>query len=102
VNPVNLDIFIWLFLHETIIQKWQGMRRGALQYFSPVVPNSVIYSRSEGVELYISAFLSESKTWPGLVWQYKMASESSRLFAHPLENLDIDRLFEERLGEFGR
>jgi len=74
----------------------------ALQYFSPVVPNSVIYYRSEGVELYIFAFLSERKTWPGLVWQSKMASESSRLFAHPLENLDIDRLFEERLGEFGR
>jgi hypothetical protein len=78
------------------------MRRGALQYFSPVVPNSVIYYRSEGVERYISAFLSELKTWPGLVWQSKMASESSRLFAHPLESLDIDRLFEERLGEFGR
>jgi hypothetical protein len=81
------------------------MSRGALQYFSPVVPNSVYllpYAYSEGVELYISAFLSEPKTCPGLVWQSKMSSESSRLFAHPLENLDIDRLFEERLGEFGR
>ena len=38
---------------------------------------------------------------------FKMASERTPLLAgpdysHPMENLDIDRLFEERLGEFGR